>query len=178
MSSLGKIVVTEWATVSPPIPLSKIPIGWLDFKEVDFRQSYSKITRTKTGHLRYNSFKCHFMSDKVNLTQIVKILRNDKKLVSEALDILISNAEVEKSNLVKYHHEKNWELVSLSAHNLKSKMKYIGCGDAAALLSEMESAGRDPNKIWRIDNLLNNFEKEYSFIANELLEVKQDYSTH
>ena len=40
------------------------------------------------------------MSVKINLAQIVKILRNDKKLVSEALELLISNAEEEKSNLV------------------------------------------------------------------------------
>ena len=116
------------------------------------------------------------MSVKINLTTIVKILRNDKRLVFEALDLLISNADEEKSNMVKYHEEKNWPLVSLSAHNLKSKMKYIGCGDAAEILSELESAGRDPNKIWRIDNLLNNFEKEYSFISKELSDIKTVYS--
>lgn len=116
------------------------------------------------------------MSVKINLAQIVKILRNDKKLVSEALELLISNAEEEKTNLVKFHEEKNWTLVSLSAHNLKSKMKYIGCLEAAEMLSEMESSGKDPNKIWKIDELLNNFEKEYSFIATELLEIKQEYS--
>ena len=116
------------------------------------------------------------MSLKINLATIVKILKNDKQSVYKALVLLINNTEEEKSNMVKYHREKNWALVSLSAHNLKSKMKYIGCGDAAEILSELESAGRDPNKIWRIDNLLNNFEKEYSFISKELSDIKTVYS--
>lgn len=115
------------------------------------------------------------MSLKVNLSQISKILRNDKALLAQALQLLISNAEEEKANLYKYSSEQNWTLLSLSAHNLKSKMKYIGCMEAASLLAEMENIGRNPNKIWRIEELLHNFDKEYSFIYRELSEVKASY---
>jgi hypothetical protein len=115
------------------------------------------------------------MPAKINISMIVKILNNDKESISEALDLLINNAEEENLNMVKYYKENNWELVGISAHNLKSKMKFIGCTDAAGILSELESASKNPDKIWNIGNLLNNFEKEYYFISKELLEIKQIY---
>ena len=83
----------------------------------------------------------------IDRTKLEALLSNDPNMVQRFLDIFKSETPSQLKLLKNSVTDKNWELVSITAHGIKNQCKYLGLEEIAELAYKIEQLSEQNNQL-------------------------------
>ncbi len=83
----------------------------------------------------------------IDRTKLEALLCNDPKMVQKFLDIFKSEIPDQLNLLEKSVMDRNWEIVSITAHGIKNQCRYLGLDEIAELAYKIEQLSEQNNQL-------------------------------
>lgn len=93
----------------------------------------------------------------IDLTQLIKIYKNDEEKIKKILLLYLESTTQEINTLKESYNTENWQGMMSKAHTLKTKMNYLGIkglAEAARLIENFSKEQREPDKISKLIEIL------------------------
>ncbi len=111
----------------------------------------------------------------INLNYLNEISEGDNQLISEMIDIFISEVPSYLKMMHKYQEDKDWDALGKLAHKAKASSSIMGMGQLTNELKDLEllaKENREPGLylalVKRIENQFNSAIKELKLISKTL----------
>ncbi|MEQ8523627.1 Hpt domain-containing protein [Gracilimonas sp.] len=113
---------------------------------------------------------------KIDLSYLENITGNDNEVMIEMLDLMLSETPKHISKIKEAHDEKNWKELGAESHKLKPMFLYVGLTGLNETAQDLEEYGKQENNLNLIPALIDELEKGYLEVIDELKNKKEELS--
>jgi HPt (histidine-containing phosphotransfer) domain-containing protein len=100
----------------------------------------------------------------IDRSKLQSLLSNDQNMVQRFLNIFKSETPSQLKILKSAVLEKNWELVSITAHGIKNQCLYLGLDEIAQLAYKIEQLSEQNNELGLTPGLVEKLNDQLSTV--------------
>lgn len=104
----------------------------------------------------------------VDLDHLYNLMGGDENMVNKFLDIFKSETPRQLDQLYDFLDDENWEMLSTTAHSIKSQSKYLGLDRIADIAYTIEQDAERQQNLDGLEDLIGDLERALNGVLDNL----------
>lgn len=113
---------------------------------------------------------------KIDLSYLENITGGDNEVMVEMIDLMLTETPKHIEKIKLAHKEEDWKQLGAESHKLKPMFLYVGLTALNEIAQDLEKYGKESTKLDSIPHLIDEMEKGYLEVIDQLKSKKEELS--
>ncbi len=113
---------------------------------------------------------------KIDLSYLENITGGDNEVMVEMIDLMLAETPKHIDKIKQSYKKENWRELRAESHKLKPMFLYVGLTALNEIAQDLEKYAKETTHLELIPQLINELEKGYLEVTDELKNKKEELS--